>query len=214
MSSAELARLANEKKQHGNTAFHAKQFEEALACYSEAIVLDPQNHVLYANRSACHGAIGGWDDAVKDANECVRLDGCYAKGYFRLASAQIALKQPKEAEATARKGLTYDKTNAGLAQLVRKGRRIAKEIKEEARVQQQREIMAAKVAEMTPEDRKWKVCTTQHTKDSCRHWYTDFPTCMLRHGARSVGMAKLLRTKTWRNSSLMQTKTMVRLSFP
>jgi stress-induced-phosphoprotein 1 len=149
--------MAAEKKALGNAAFQTKQYEEALACYSEAIVMDPTNHIIFANRSACLGAVGNWRQAADDAAECVKLDGCYIKGYFRLASAQIALNQPKDAEATARKGLAHDAKNTGLVQLVRKSRQLAKDLKEEARVQKQREIIAAKCAEMSPEERKWKV---------------------------------------------------------
>ncbi len=38
----------------GNKAFQAGQFEEAIKHFTEAINLDPSNHVLYSNRSASH----------------------------------------------------------------------------------------------------------------------------------------------------------------
>lgn len=39
-----------EKVKQSNDAIHAGEFELAVRLYSEAISLDPQNHVLYSNR--------------------------------------------------------------------------------------------------------------------------------------------------------------------
>lgn len=36
----------------GNAAFQSGNHEEAVKHFTEAIELDPQNHVLYSNRSA------------------------------------------------------------------------------------------------------------------------------------------------------------------
>ena len=37
----------------GNAAFSSGKFEEAIEYFTQAIELDPENHVLYSNRSAC-----------------------------------------------------------------------------------------------------------------------------------------------------------------
>ena len=36
----------------GNAAFSAGSFEEAISFFSQAIAIDPSNHVLFSNRSA------------------------------------------------------------------------------------------------------------------------------------------------------------------
>ncbi len=38
----------------GNAAFSAGNFEEAIQFFTQAIAVDPKNHVLYSNRSASH----------------------------------------------------------------------------------------------------------------------------------------------------------------
>jgi tetratricopeptide (TPR) repeat protein len=144
------------KKDEGNTAFKEKRYSEALACYSEAIVLDTKNQVYFSNRSACHAALNDLKSAVDDAEECLRLDDTYAKGYFRLANAQLGLNLPAAAESTARKGLEQEKDNQGLVKLVHKCRRAKKELKEQDRVEKLQLEMRKKCEGMSPEEFKYK----------------------------------------------------------
>jgi chaperonin cofactor prefoldin len=71
-----------------------------VECYSEAIRLDPSNHVYYSNRSAAYGAVNKWQQAEQDAKECVKINPKFAKGYHRLANAQQQLGRKKEAVET------------------------------------------------------------------------------------------------------------------
>jgi len=45
---------ADELKAKGNAAFSAKNYDEAIDFFSQGIAIDPNNHVLFSNRSACH----------------------------------------------------------------------------------------------------------------------------------------------------------------
>lgn len=60
---------ANALKDQANKAFAAKQYDSALDLYSQAIALDPKNHVLYSNRSAAYAGKKQWDLALQDAEE-------------------------------------------------------------------------------------------------------------------------------------------------
>lgn len=93
---------AEEQKQLGNEEFNVKNYEKAMEHYSEAIKLDPENHIYYSNRSAAYGAAGNWELAEADAKECVRRNPSFAKGYHRLANAQKQLGKNAEAIATLR----------------------------------------------------------------------------------------------------------------
>ncbi|KAI9908665.1 hypothetical protein PsorP6_003230 [Peronosclerospora sorghi] len=84
----------------GNEEFNAKNFDKAVECYSEAIRLDPENFVYYSNRSAALGALGKWELAEQDAQECVKRNPTFAKGYHRVANAQQQLGRKKEAIET------------------------------------------------------------------------------------------------------------------
>eukprot|EP00966_Prymnesium_polylepis_P237173 5485229-Prymnesium_polylepis.1 len=77
MSSSE----ADELKRAGNAALAKNDQKEAHACYSRAIELAPENHVLYSNRAAANANMGQWDAALADSLRCVELAPEWPKGH-------------------------------------------------------------------------------------------------------------------------------------
>ena len=69
----------NQLKDKGNAALNAGKLQEAIKCYSDAINLDPSNHVLYSNRSAAHCKAGNYSQALEDAEKTVSLKSDWAK---------------------------------------------------------------------------------------------------------------------------------------
>ncbi len=59
----------NALKDSGNKAFQAKQYDQAIDIFTQAIALDPKNHVLYSNRSAAKAGKRMWAEALEDAEE-------------------------------------------------------------------------------------------------------------------------------------------------
>lgn len=59
----------DELKAEGNKAFSAKNYDLAIDIFSQAIELDPSNHVLYSNRSAAKAGKKQWDAALEDAEQ-------------------------------------------------------------------------------------------------------------------------------------------------
>ncbi|EGO01556.1 hypothetical protein SERLA73DRAFT_131911, partial [Serpula lacrymans var. lacrymans S7.3] len=55
---------ANALKDQGNKAFAAKDYDKAIELFSKAIALDPQNHVLFSNRSAAKAGKKQYDAAL------------------------------------------------------------------------------------------------------------------------------------------------------
>lgn len=100
-----------EAKEKGNAAFNKKDFKEAVKYFSEAIELDPSNHVLYSNRSGAYVSMGEHQKALDDATKCVDLKPDWVKGHIRKATARIYLNQLEEALEDYSNGLKYEPEN-------------------------------------------------------------------------------------------------------
>ncbi|KAB1255755.1 Tetratricopeptide repeat protein 28 [Camelus dromedarius] len=56
-----------EKVRQSNQACHDGDFHTAIVLYNEALAVDPQNCILYSNRSAAYMKIQQYDKALDDA---------------------------------------------------------------------------------------------------------------------------------------------------
>ena len=81
------ALLEDELKTKGNAAFAAKNYDEAIDFFSLGITIDPNDHVLFSNRSACHAGKQNWAQAVEDADKCISIKPDWGKGYGRKGAA-------------------------------------------------------------------------------------------------------------------------------
>ncbi|PZC71094.1 hypothetical protein B5X24_HaOG214137 [Helicoverpa armigera] len=105
----------NQLKEKGNAALSWGKFDEAVKFYSEAIALDPQNHVLYSNRSAAYAKDENYAAALADADQTIALNPTWSKGYSRKGSALAYLGRHDEAIEAYEKGLELEPGNEQLA---------------------------------------------------------------------------------------------------
>ena len=82
--SADDKKKAEALKMEGNALISAKSYSSAIQKYNEAIALDPTNPVYYSNRAAAYSAEGSHEKAVEDAEESLRRDPKFVRGYSRL----------------------------------------------------------------------------------------------------------------------------------
>ncbi|SCW01250.1 LAFE_0D08438g1_1 [Lachancea fermentati] len=103
---------AEEFKKEGNAAFVAKDFQKAIELFTKAIEVSEQpNHVLYSNRSACYTSLKKFDEALNDAQECVKINPTWSKGYNRVGAAEFGLGNLDDAEKQYKKALELDASN-------------------------------------------------------------------------------------------------------
>jgi stress-induced-phosphoprotein 1 len=104
---------AEEYKAQGNKHFAAKEFTEAIEAFTKAIEASPEpNHVLYSNRSGSYASLKNFKNALEDAEECVKINGSWAKGYNRVAAAHYGLGNFDDAKQQYEKALEIDSNNA------------------------------------------------------------------------------------------------------
>jgi hypothetical protein len=84
-------------KAHGNEAFKAGEFVEAILWYTKALENAPDNAVLFSNRSAAFLGNGQYAKALVDAETSAKLRPDWAKAYFRAGSALIAIGRKGDA---------------------------------------------------------------------------------------------------------------------
>jgi stress-induced-phosphoprotein 1 len=101
-------------KRRGNEAFAAGDFARANKQFTMAIRMDKTNHVLFSNRSAARCGLGRFEEALADAERCVRMAPKWGKGYGRKGAALTGLGQGGEAVKAYVAGLAAEPGNEAL----------------------------------------------------------------------------------------------------
>jgi tetratricopeptide (TPR) repeat protein len=68
--------------------FNARDLDEQIRCYTEAIRLKPDNEVAYLNRGGARGKKGDSDGAIEDSTEAIRLKPDDADAYNNRGNAR------------------------------------------------------------------------------------------------------------------------------
>ncbi|KAF3932735.1 hypothetical protein ABW19_dt0204964 [Dactylella cylindrospora] len=79
--------MADQLKAQGNAAFAAKDFNKAIDFFSQAIEIDPTNHVLFSNRSGSYASLKNFNRALEDATKCTEIKPDWSKGWSRKGAA-------------------------------------------------------------------------------------------------------------------------------
>eukprot|EP00850_Spirogloea_muscicola_P008541 SM000045S16286 [mRNA] locus=s45:622764:624973:- [translate_table: standard] len=99
---------AAKSKEKGNAAFGKGKYKEAVQCFGRAIVLTPQNAVLFSNRSAAHAGLKDFKQALEDALRAVELKPDWGKAHLRVGIALHGLGRYEEAVSAYEAGLKQE----------------------------------------------------------------------------------------------------------
>ncbi|KAI5661992.1 hypothetical protein M9H77_21315 [Catharanthus roseus] len=88
---------AEELKTLANEAFKAHKYSQAIDLYTQAIELNGENAVYWANRALAHTKLEEYGSAIQDATKAIEIDPKYSKGYYRRGAAYLAMGKFKDA---------------------------------------------------------------------------------------------------------------------
>lgn len=93
-----------ELKEKGNACITKKKYDGAISFYSIALEKNPNSHTVFSNRSLAHSKKGDYEQALRDAQACLKISPKFARGYLRKCVALIGLKSYQEAMEAAQDG--------------------------------------------------------------------------------------------------------------
>lgn len=97
-------KLAEELKKKGNECFRNGQYQKAIEHYTEAVTSNPENALVYSNRSLAYSKLSDYPNALVDASKCVEIRPQWAKGFLRKAVALEGLGHHEEVMVVAAEG--------------------------------------------------------------------------------------------------------------
>jgi tetratricopeptide (TPR) repeat protein len=107
-------------KSRGNAHFEQGAMQMAIECYTKALKCNPNSAILLSNRSVSLLKAHRYEEALTEAEMCVKADPLWAKGYFRKGKALAKLCRASAAEQAFAQGLKCDEANKELQDQVKR----------------------------------------------------------------------------------------------
>ncbi|KAJ6015848.1 Heat shock chaperonin-binding [Penicillium herquei] len=104
--------MADALKAEGNKAFSAKDYPTAIEKFTQAIAIEPENHILFSNRSAVYSAQAEYQKALEDAEKAITIKPDWSKGHARKGAAYKGLGDLLAAHDAYEEALKIEPENA------------------------------------------------------------------------------------------------------
>ncbi|KAL0278666.1 UNVERIFIED_CONTAM: hypothetical protein PYX00_000420 [Menopon gallinae] len=137
----------SELKDQGNRLFGLRKYEDAVNCYTKAIIKNPNVAIYFTNRALCHLKMKRWDATCVDCRRALDMDSGLVKGHFFLGQALLELENYDEAIKHLQRAndlAKEQKLNFGddIASHLRAARKKRWNVQEEKRIVQEIELQS------------------------------------------------------------------------
>ncbi|XAR58603.1 hypothetical protein NMG60_11014071 [Bertholletia excelsa] len=106
-------------KSRGKAAFVRGDYLDAICWYTKAILADPLDATVFSNRSLCWARLNKGQDALSDAEACIRLRPNWAKAHYRKGAAWKLLGNYHMAAEAFSDAVNLDPKNEELQEALR-----------------------------------------------------------------------------------------------
>lgn len=135
-----------ELKDQGNRLFTLRKYEDAVNCYTKAIIKNPSMPTYFTNRALCHLKMKRWDSSCQDCRRALDMDSTLVKAHFFLGQALLELDNYDEAIKHLQRAndlAKEQKLNFGddIASQLRTARKKRWTVQEEKRIAQEIELL-------------------------------------------------------------------------
>lgn len=100
-AATKMAHVAEQLKDRGNQHFKNGDYVNAEALYTQAIMRNPANPLIFTNRANARMKLASYQEAIDDCLKSIELMRDNMKAYTFLAKSQLALNHPNEALSSA-----------------------------------------------------------------------------------------------------------------
>ena len=111
-------RTASLMRDEGNVHLKSEAYDQALSSYTKVLLVVPNDARTHANMSLCYMKMKKFAEAETAARECVRCNGQWSKGYYRLGCALQSQRREEEALVEFKHGLKREPESDALRRKV------------------------------------------------------------------------------------------------
>ncbi|XP_050299193.1 E3 ubiquitin-protein ligase CHIP [Anthonomus grandis grandis] len=134
-----------ELKEQGNRLYNLRKYDDAISCYSKAIIKNPDVAHYFTNRALCYLKLLKWDNACIDCRRALDMEPNIIKGHFFLGQALCEIGNLDESIKHLQRALDLakeQKMNFGddIAAQLRAARKKRFSMQEEKRILQEIEL--------------------------------------------------------------------------
>jgi len=97
-----------ELKELGNVEFKKQQYHQAISLYTDAIKLNPEQEVLFANRALCYKSLNNFRNALLDLDRALSINPKSVKNLKRKAEVSIIIGNYVEASSCYQKCSAFE----------------------------------------------------------------------------------------------------------